>query len=43
MARKKITFTCEEELWKEFRKKALDKNVDYSYYIEELIKKELKK
>jgi hypothetical protein len=42
MARKKITFTCEEDIWKEFRKKAIEKDKEYSHYIEELIKKELK-
>jgi len=42
MARKKITFTCEEALWKDFRKKAIEKDKDYSYYLEDLIKKELK-
>jgi len=40
--RKKITFTCEESLWKEFRKKAIEGDIDYSSYIENLIKKELK-
>lgn len=43
MGRKKITFTCDETTWKQFRKKAIEKDQDYSYYIEELIKKELKR
>lgn len=42
MVRKKITFTCDEEVWKEFRKSAIEKDVDYSRYIEKLIKTELK-
>ena len=41
MGRKKITFTCEEKLWKEFRKKAIEKDIEYSKYLEELIQKEL--
>ena len=43
MVRKKITLTCEESLWKEFRKRAIEKGTDASHYLEELMKKEVKK
>jgi len=42
MTRKKITFTCDQELWKEFRKRAIEHDIEYSAYIEKLLKKELK-
>jgi len=41
MKRKKITLTCDENVWKEFRKKAIEEGEDYSHLVEKIIKKYL--
>ena len=43
MERQTISLKINPELWKEAKKKCIDKNLQYSNYIEGLIKKDLKK
>ena len=43
MARKTTSIKIDDELWKEFKIKAIEKDKDISTYLEELIKKALKK
>ncbi|MEK6843910.1 MAG: hypothetical protein AABX83_00635 [Nanoarchaeota archaeon] len=40
---KKTSINIEEEVWKEAKKHCIDANKDISKYLEELIKKDLKK
>ena len=43
MQRKTTSIKVEEELWKEVKKHCIDLNKDISEYIEDLIKKDIKK
>lgn len=42
MARKTTSIKVDEDLWKKFKIKAIEKGKDISTYLEELIKKALK-
>lgn len=42
MERQTISLKINPELWKEAKKRCIDKNLHYSDYIEGLIKKDLK-
>ena len=42
MERQTISLKINPELWKEAKKRCIDKNLQYSDYIEGLIKKDLK-
>ena len=42
MQRETISLKIDPELWKEARKKCIDKKLTYSEYVEGLIKKDLK-
>jgi len=41
--KKRVTFVCDEELWTELRKKALDERKTYSEMMEGLINKKIGK
>lgn len=41
MARKSTSIKVDEDLWKEFKKRAIDKDLDVSELLERLIRKEL--
>jgi len=43
MQRKTTSLKIDPELWKQAKKKAIDEDLDLSEYIENLIKKDLKK
>ena len=43
MERQTISLKINPDLWKEAKKKCIDESISYSEYIEELIKKDLKK
>jgi len=42
MNKKTISLKIDPELWKEAQKKCIDKELQYSDYVESLIKKDLK-
>jgi hypothetical protein len=41
MARRTTSIKVDEELWKEFKKRAIDKDLEISEYLERLMRKEL--
>ncbi len=43
MARKTTSIKIDEEIWKEVKKHCIDINKDISEYLEDLLKRELKK
>ena len=43
MERQTVSLKHDPELWKEAKKKCIDKNTSYSEYVESLIKKDLGK
>lgn len=43
MERQTVSLKLDPELWKEAKKKCIDKNTSYSEYVEALIKKDLSK
>ena len=42
MKRSTISLKINPELWKQAKKKCIDKEINYSDYVEDLIKKDLK-
>lgn len=42
MSKVRATIVVEEKLWKEFKKKAIDKDKRISEFLEDIIKKEIK-